>query len=380
MKNLSIKTRLFLLVGMLMMLLLISVASTIVNLRKSNAVLQTVYKDRIVPLRQLMAVAAGFGVNVVDAAHKVRDGAMSADEGLKSLAAARQSIDTHWTAYTATFLEPDEKLLVAKAEPLIKAAHDADRRLEALLVAKDIEGLREFAAKQLYPAIDPVGDIVDQLSKIQLEVAKREYEAGQAEYTRVLWTNASIAALALLAAGVMAWLLIRAVLSGISQAVKVAETVAAGDLSSRIEVDRRDETGQLLGALRRMNDALVLIVGDVRNASDSIATGSTQIATGNADLSQRTEEQASNLQQTAASMEQLTATVKHNADTAREATRLAGDASAVAAHGGEMVGQVVSTMDGISQSSRKIADIIGVIDGIAFQTNILALNAAVEAA
>ena len=122
------------------------------------------------------------------------------------------------------------------------------------------------------------------------------------------------------------------------------------------------------------------IVGDVRNASESIATGSAQIAIGNADLSQRTEEQASNLQQTAASMEQLTATVKHNADTARRASELAEGASSVAAQGGEVVGQVVATMDGITDSSRQITDIIGVIDGIAFQTNILALNAAVEAA
>jgi methyl-accepting chemotaxis protein len=380
MKNLTIKTRLFLLVGLLMALLIASVVSTIVHLRKSNAVLETVYNDRIVPLRQLMAVAAGFGVNVVDTAHKVRDGAMSADEGVKSVIKARQTIDTQWTDYTATFLEPEEKALVAKAEPLLKAAHEADQRLEALLRAKDIDGLREFAAKQMYPAIDPIGDLVDQLTKVQLDVAKREYEASQAGYTRVLWRNVSVATLALLAAGAMAWLLVRAVVRGISQAVTVAETVAAGDLSSRIEVDRHDETGQLLGALRRMNDALVNIVGDVRNASDSIATGSTQIATGNADLSQRTEEQASNLQQTAASMEQLTATVKQNADTARQANQLASSASAVAAQGGEVVDRVVATMEDITASSKKIVDIIGVIDGIAFQTNILALNAAVEAA
>ncbi|HJW10689.1 MAG TPA: methyl-accepting chemotaxis protein [Albitalea sp.] len=189
-----------------------------------------------------------------------------------------------------------------------------------------------------------------------------------------------LAALGIVLAVGLCVVVTRSITRPIANAVKVAETVAAGDLSSRIAVTSRDETGQLMAALKRMNDSLVGIVGQVRSASDSIATGSTQIANGNADLSQRTEEQSSNLQQTAASMEQLTATVKQNADTAREATRLAGEASAVAAHGGEMVGQVVSTMDGISQSSRKIADIIGVIDGIAFQTNILALNAAVEAA
>ena len=129
-----------------------------------------------------------------------------------------------------------------------------------------------------------------------------------------------------------------------------------------------------------MNDSLAGIVGQVRAASDSIATGATQIATGNADLSQRTEEQASNLQQTAASMEQLTSTVQTNSDTARQAAELAREASSAALRGGELVGQVVGTMDAINSSSKKIADIIGVIDSIAFQTNILALNAAVEAA
>ncbi|MBU6259157.1 MAG: MCP four helix bundle domain-containing protein [Burkholderiales bacterium] len=178
----------------------------------------------------------------------------------------------------------------------------------------------------------------------------------------------------------LAWFITRSITRPIARAVQVAETVAAGDLSSEVRVDGADETARLLAALKRMNDGLVTIVSQVLRSSDSIATGSNQIASGNADLSQRTEEQASNLQQTAASMEQLTATVKQNADTARQATQLANHASSAAADGGRVVGEVVSTMQEITASSRRIADIIGVIDGIAFQTNILALNAAVEAA
>jgi methyl-accepting chemotaxis protein len=178
----------------------------------------------------------------------------------------------------------------------------------------------------------------------------------------------------------LAWVVTRSITGPIAQAVRVAETVAAGDLTSRIESSSKDETGQLLAALKKMNDSLLGIVSQVRNSSDSIATGSAQIATGNADLSQRTEEQASNLQQTAASMEELTVTVKQNADTARTANQLAGSASSAATEGGRVVGQVVATMEDISKSSQRISDIIGVIDGIAFQTNILALNAAVEAA
>ena len=178
----------------------------------------------------------------------------------------------------------------------------------------------------------------------------------------------------------IAWSLTGSIVVPIRRAVAVAESVADGDLRQSIVVNRQDETGELLAALRRMNESLVTIVGGVRGNADSVATASGQIAQGNADLSQRTEEQASNLQQTAASMEQLTATVSHNTDTARQAAQMAGSAARVAGEAGSVMSQLVGTMDEITTASRKISDIIGTIDGIAFQTNILALNAAVEAA
>jgi methyl-accepting chemotaxis protein len=186
---------------------------------------------------------------------------------------------------------------------------------------------------------------------------------------------------AALALGIAASVLItRSIVAPIRRAVQIATTVAEGDLSSNVDVQGKDETAQLLRALGGMNANLARIVGQVRNSSDSIATGSAEIAMGNHDLSHRTEEQASNLQQTAASMEQLSGTVKANADTADQANKMAAQASAAATAGGAKVGAVVVTMQDIAASSKKIADIIGVIDGIAFQTNILALNAAVEAA
>jgi methyl-accepting chemotaxis protein len=180
--------------------------------------------------------------------------------------------------------------------------------------------------------------------------------------------------------GWLLWVVSRTTTRAMAQAVRVAQAVASGDLTSRVQVTGRDETGQVLMALQTMNTSLMDIVREVRHGSDNILTGSGEIATGNADLSQRTETQASSLEETAASMEQLTSTVQQNATTAREASRLAEGASAAATSGGEVVGQVVHTMRDIAASSGRIADIIGVIDGIAFQTNILALNAAVEAA
>ncbi len=172
----------------------------------------------------------------------------------------------------------------------------------------------------------------------------------------------------------------RSITRPLQEAVQIARTVASGDLSTEVQHFAHDECGQLLQALQDMNDSLVHIVNQVRSGSDAMATATHEIADGNMDLSSRTEEQASALEQTAAAMEQLASTVKQNFESGKHANQLAETAAQVAAKGGSVVSQVVHTMESINVSSRKIADIIGVIDGIAFQTNILALNAAVEAA
>jgi methyl-accepting chemotaxis protein-1 (serine sensor receptor) len=223
-------------------------------------------------------------------------------------------------------------------------------------------------------------ELLDQLAEKIVEASTAAVaDAAQASKRAIAISIGLMLAVGVLGA-IGAVLISRSITRPINRALQVAQTVASGDLTSTIEASDRDETGQLLGALKQMNQSLVSIVGDVRQSSDSIATGSAEIAHGNASLSQRTEEQASNLQQTAASMEELTATVKHNSDTARQATQLATSASEAASKGGVVVGQVVGTMQDITNSSKRIVDIISVIDGIAFQTNILALNAAVEAA
>ncbi|SHN42665.1 Methyl-accepting chemotaxis protein [Duganella sacchari] len=186
--------------------------------------------------------------------------------------------------------------------------------------------------------------------------------------------------LTIVLATALAWILSRSIVGPLSDAVRIARTVASGDLRSHIEARSQDETGQMLQALGDMNQSLLNIVGEVRRGTDTIATATSEIARGNQDLSTRTEQQASSLEETASSMEELTGTVKQNADNARQANQLAASASEVASKGGAVVAQVVETMQSISASSQNIVEIISVIDGIAFQTNILALNAAVEAA
>jgi len=224
------------------------------------------------------------------------------------------------------------------------------------------------------------------LREIDRQIAAQSAQmraAAEAAMARAHDTSVLIIALGLVG-GVLslvtAWFISSGIVRPLRHAVKVARKVAGGDLSGNIRVESGDEVGQLLQALKDMNASLIHIVGDVRGGTQDIAGASGEIAAGNLDLSQRTQAQASSLEQTAAAMEELTGTVKQNADNARQANQLAQSAAAVAGKGGTVVAQVIDTMSSINASSKKIVDIIGVIDAIAFQTNILALNAAVEAA
>ncbi len=219
-----------------------------------------------------------------------------------------------------------------------------------------------------------------ELVQIETRLARDSYDSANAVFSKVVVALLAILVLALVVSVVAALFMSRMIVRPLKNAIVTAGRIASGDLTSEITVVGRDETGELLQALEDMNDGLKKIVSEVRGGTDAITTASKEIASGNADLSSRTEEQASSLEEAASSMEELTSTVRQNADNARQANQLAAGASEVAVKGGQVVGQVVQTMSSINDSSKKIADIIGVIDGIAFQTNILALNAAVEAA
>jgi methyl-accepting chemotaxis protein len=246
------------------------------------------------------------------------------------------------------------------------------------------EDKKDEARAFLLATLRPVQmDYFDALDKLIAHQAGQMEDSAQraaevAQTTREIVVTLSLAAGAI---GVLVGLLAtRSITRPLARAVGVARRVAGGDLGSVIEVHSKDETGQLLQALKDMNTSLRNIVGQVRNGTETIAAASTQIANGNLDLSARTEQQAGALEETASSMEELTSTVKQNGDNAKQANQLAASASGVAVKGGAVMAQVVATMGSIDESSKKIVDIISVIDGIAFQTNILALNAAVEAA
>jgi methyl-accepting chemotaxis protein/methyl-accepting chemotaxis protein-1 (serine sensor receptor) len=311
--------------------------------------------------------------------HKMHDHPLEVH--YKLIAQASAGITDLWATYQAAIESPEERRLAEawydKSGHLgLKAIADAAAAVQA--------GKWDDAEHVLIGTINPTyragAAASAELSDYLAQRGQANTAAVEAHISSMTWWLGGAVALAVLLAAATTVLLIRGITVPLAQAIGIARRVADGDLGSRIEVSSRNELGELLRALKLMNESLASVVSKVRGSSDSIATGSSQIATGNADLSRRTETQASSLEQTAASMEQLTSTVKANAETAMQAEQLAKAASSVASHGGVAVGQVVSTMAQISASSRKIADIIGVIDGIAFQTNILALNAAVEAA
>ena len=275
---------------------------------------------------------------------------------------------------------PEAKKILAEAVALRGAYVKAFKTVDESLTAGQRERALQHASAEMVPALDALIEKVKALDKLQHDVAVASGTRVRAEVDASLRLMLELGLGAVTLGIAFAWLLTHSVTRPVRQAVQVAEEVASGNLTVALDSTSKDELGDLQRALDRMTKRLAEVVGTVRGNAESVATASAQIAQGNQDLSQRTEEQASALQQTAASMEQLASTVQHNADNARQASQLAQGATDIAQRGGKAVERVVQTMQGIHEGSRRIADIIGTIDGIAFQTNILALNAAVEAA
>jgi len=377
----SIGKRLSLVVGLILALSLTSTVLAVLKLRELGR------ESRLMVEQNIKTERAG------------SDWLRHTTSGVQRAAAIAKSSDPSLIAYFAPataksitdtnelqkFIEgqmdtPEEKARFAKIGELRKSYLAAREEVSKAKIAGDTEGANKIFEQRFEPTSREYVAGVQQMvesERAQLDRASERTDEIRANMTTLLIV---CGVLSLVFGMGLAWTLVRSITRPLRRAVEVAEAVAAGDLTSRIEVTSTDETGQLMQALRGMNDNLSKVVGEVRQGTDTIATASSEIASGNQDLSSRTEEQASSLEQTAASMEELTSTVKQNADNARQANQLAMSASEVAVRGGSVVSQVVDTMSAINTSSRKIVDIIAVIDGIAFQTNILALNAAVEAA
>ncbi len=292
----------------------------------------------------------------------------------------RKTIDQALETLRPLFRTEDERQKLRLLEDVRGRYVKSFQGVGALLKRGERDAARQRLLDETLLLLDGLQDRVIEISRIQ---SAEMVDAG-ADSQRVIdnagMLNLILSAMAVVLGGLFAWRVSKSITAPLAQAVSVAETVARGDLGQPILAVTRDETGRLLRALHDMQDKLAGAVRTIRAGSETISSAAGQIAAGNTDLSSRTEEQAASLEETAASMEELASTVKQNADNARQANQLAASASEVAQRGGAVVSAVVSTMGDISASSRKISEIVSVIDGIAFQTNILALNAAVEAA
>ncbi|MES2878863.1 MAG: methyl-accepting chemotaxis protein [Pseudomonadota bacterium] len=385
MNNLKVSTRLLVLIGSLSLLLMFIGALGLFGISQSNESLKTVYEDRTMPMAQIAEINQLNLRNRLFIAGAMLD--PTPEEIAKDIAGVEANIlaiDKIWAVYMATYLTPEEAILARKfAEDRAKFVQEGLRASVAALRANDMVELKRVVFEKNRPLYVPVGEGIAALMQLQIDVAKQEFTDAMARYA--LFRSISIAAIiiGILFAGIFGFMTVRTITRQLggepAEAAEVAQRVSAGNLSVSIDLKSGDDSS-LMAQLKSMQDSLVQIVSQVRGGSGAMATATSQIAAGNLDLSSRTEEQASALEQTAASMEELATTVKQNFESGRHANQLAESASQVALKGGTVVAQVVHTMEAINVSSKKIADIIGVIDGIAFQTNILALNAAVEAA
>ncbi|MGC4242712.1 MAG: methyl-accepting chemotaxis protein [Herbaspirillum sp.] len=379
--KLTIRARLIFVIGFLALMLVGSGVLGLVGLRSTNAQMRSLYEDRLVAFSQLERMSAALDAARNGISTSIVGDSGDIDANMDRIEKAIKANDAIVKQYQDTQLTSDERVLLDKLIPQRqKFVTDGIKPAAEALRNRDFQGAIELYGGVMLKLYADAHTTLAQLMDLQRTVGRELHEQAQQRYQTLLVVMGVAMAAGLFVALLMGVLLVRAISRPLQRAVTVAQAVAAGDLTQQIDVQSQDETGQLMQALRQMNDNLQGIVGQVRLSTDTIATASSEIAHGNLDLSSRTEQQAGALEETASAMEQLTSTVRHNADSAQQAKELAHSASEVAVRGGEVVRQVVDTMSSINQSSSKIVDIISVIDGIAFQTNILALNAAVEAA
>jgi methyl-accepting chemotaxis sensory transducer len=379
--KLTIRARLIFVIGFLALMLVGSGVLGLVGLRSTNAQMRSLYEDRLVAFSQLERMSAALDAARNGISTSIVGDSGDIDANMDRIEKAIKANDAIVKQYQDTQLTSDERVLLDKLIPQRqKFVTDGIKPAAEALRNRDFQGAIELYGGVMLKLYADAHTTLAQLMDLQRTVGRELHEQAQQRYQTLLVVMGVAMAAGLFVALLMGVLLVRAISRPLQRAVTVAQAVAAGDLTQQIDVHSQDETGQLMRALRQMNDNLQGIVGQVRLSTDTIATASSEIAHGNLDLSSRTEQQAGALEETASAMEQLTSTVRHNADSAQQAKELAHSASEVAVRGGEVVRQVVDTMSSINQSSSKIVDIISVIDGIAFQTNILALNAAVEAA
>ena len=391
----KIASKLYLLVGLLLALSAVVGGMGLYGMKVAVGGLETVYNDRVVPLRDLKEIADAYAVNIVNATHKVRNSGMSPQEGLASVERAEQLIAERWKAYLGTALVDEEKQLVSEIEPRMKVANFTISNLKTLLRDGKQAEIATFAAYELYTSIDPVAESFAKLVQVQLDVAKREYDQGAASYAAIRNTAIALIVIGLLAGfGIATWVIRGAVQRPLAQTQEIVRQIAGGNLAVDIPAERQDEMGVLLKSLAGMRDGLRRMIADLKAQAESLASAAQQLLTSSGQMAEATASQSEAASATAAAVEEMTVSINHVSDSAREAHGVTERAGGLSQEGSRVledtvaemqrisgtVGEAAQTIQAMGESSQKISGIVQVIKDVAEQTNLLALNAAIEAA
>ncbi len=393
-KNCSVGVKLGLSVALGLILMIVIGVNGLVDLKRGTDALETVYNDRVVCLKQLKTVADMYAVNIVDTCHKVRNGNLSWEQGLKNIDEANKVIAEQWQAYTATSLTGDEEKLMEEAAVQMRKADLSIAKVREIMAKQDAEQLTAYTVRDLYPGIDPVSEKIGELVNLQLEVAKKEHDAGLERYghSRVLGILVMVGGL--LISGLFSFLIARNLVTRMVRVSQAMDKVTDGDLTIRLRIYANDEFGALGRAINTMLDSMSGVVSAIRGSSEHVASAATQLMSTSEQIATGAEEVAAQTGTVATASEEMSATsndIAHNCTMAAEASR---QSSETAHNGARVVQETISgmsviadrvrntskTIETLGARSEQIGDIVGTIEDIADQTNLLALNAAIEAA
>lgn len=372
-KNFKISTKLYTLVVLTCLIILIIGIYGLNNINTVNSSLQTVYKDRVLPLKQLKVISDMYALDIVDATHKMRNANIDFRTGRRSIKKARETIQRNWNIYLSSSLTPDERKVAEKVQELMKDSEESLLMLESMIEREDSTALKGFTMKELYPQIDPITSKLNELIDIQLLEADQEYKKGGATYAQAKLHCYILIILGVALASIISILIVKSIHKAIKNASSVISKLSEGDLTVEINETSKDEIGYLLADLKQMIGKFKDVISYVSTASENIVAASQELSSSSQHMSEGATEQAAATEQVSSSMEEMVASVQHNADNAKQTEKISLKASEDASEGSVAVQQAATAM-------KSIANKITIISDIARQTNILALNAAVEAA
>ncbi|WP_297896182.1 methyl-accepting chemotaxis protein [Shewanella sp.] len=373
--KMKVSLRLTILAASMVILLIIIGIFGIIGMQASNNAMGSVYKDRVVPLKDLKQIADMYAVNIVDVAHKVRNGNLDWQQASVNVDQAYQVIHSRWDAYLATDLVADEAKLVEQIKPLMESADREIVVLKTILQSKDMAALDSFVINKLYAAIDPISERFAALVDVQLNVAEKMFLDSTAEYEQTRLLNIGVIVFAIIVGILLGSLIGRSLIRQLGGEPIYAQEIITRVASSDLTVDvalREHDNSSILYAIAQMVGKLASVVAEVRSSADTLSSASEQMTATSESLSQSSSEQASSIEETSAAMEQMSASISQNNDNSKITDGIASQNAVKAISGGQAVKETVAAM-------REIASKIGIIDDIAYQTNLLALNAAIEA-